>query len=117
MRSEIDKNVRSKDNTTKQVCHMEHLRFRVGNQINRQNCIDYRGVNAVIDEDRFPMPRVDDILDKLGEDKVFSILDCKAGYWQLPLAKSAIPKTAFTTPFGHYEFLRLPFGLREERTC
>ena len=74
--------------------------------------VDYRGVNAMMDDDRFPMPRVDDILDRLGGDKVFSVLDCKAGYWQLPLAETAIPKTAFTTPFGHFEFLRLPFGLK-----
>lgn len=58
------------------------------------------------------MPTVDDVLDRLGDAKVFTGLDCKAGYWQLPLAKAAIPKTAFTTPFGHFEFLRLPFGLK-----
>ena len=74
--------------------------------------VDYRGLNALMDEDRFPMPRVDDILDRLGDAKVFTVLDCKAGYWQLPLAKSTIPKTAFTTPFGHFEYLRMPFGLK-----
>ena len=75
-------------------------------------CVNFRKLNEVTRKDAFPLSRIDQILDHLHGAKVFSSLDLASGYWQVPLAESAIPKTAFVTPHGgHYEFLRLPFGL------
>ena len=75
-------------------------------------CVDFRKLNEVTRKDAFPVPRIDQFLDNLHGGKVFLTLDLASGYWQVPLAESAIPKTAFvTTDGGHYEFLRLPFGL------
>ena len=74
-------------------------------------CVDYRGLNQVADFDAYPMPRTDEILDRVGAAKFISTLDLSRGYWQIPLAQEAQPKTAFTTPFGLFEFLVMPFGL------
>jgi len=62
--------------------------------------------------DSFPLPIIQDILDKLGRAQYFSALDCASGYWQEPLAEEDRAKTAFRTPTGHYEYLRMPFGLK-----
>ncbi len=61
--------------------------------------------------DVIPLPRVDDLLDQLGEAKVFSCLDEASGYWQIPVREDAIPKTAFATHHGLFEFVVMPFGL------
>ena len=74
-------------------------------------CVDYRGLHQVADFHAYPMPRTDEILDRVGAAKFISTLDLSRGYWQIPLAKEAQPKTAFTTPFGLFEFLVMPFGL------
>lgn len=74
-------------------------------------CVDYRAVNRITIKDRFPLPRIDDQLDQLGGHKYFTILDMAAGFHQIPVAKDSIEKTAFVTPDGHYEYLRVPFGL------
>ena len=60
----------------------------------------------------YAMPRIDDLYDRLEETKYFSTIDLKDGYWQVGLVDEDIPKTAFNTPFGHYEWLGLPFGLQ-----
>ena len=75
-------------------------------------CVDYRKLNKITDQDPFPLPRIDDILDRLRDSKIFSALDLKSGYWQVRLDEGSIPKTAFSTHNAHYEWLRLPFGLR-----
>jgi hypothetical protein len=75
-------------------------------------CIDYRPLNAVTIADKTPLPRIDDILEMLAPCHVFSTLDLRAGYWQMPMHPDSIEKTAFSVPGGHYEFLRMPFGLR-----
>lgn len=74
-------------------------------------CIDYRLLNAITVRDVYPLPRIDDFLDHLGGATVFTCLDLKSGYWQIPVGKSSQPKTAFITPDGLYESTRLPFGL------
>ncbi|XP_065198307.1 uncharacterized protein LOC135829851 [Sycon ciliatum] len=74
-------------------------------------CVDYRALNQVAQFDCYPMPRVDEILDSVGSAQFLSTLDLSRGYWQIPLAEDACAKTAFTTPFGLYEFTMMPFGL------
>ena len=77
----------------------------------RPLCVDYCGLNQVADFNAYPMPRTDEILDRVGTAKFISTLDISRGYWQVPLAQEAQPKTALTTPFGFFEFLVMPFGL------
>ncbi|GIL46319.1 hypothetical protein Vafri_3330, partial [Volvox africanus] len=74
-------------------------------------CIDYRGLNAATVKNRYPLPRVDDLLDKLKGSAYFSSIDLQQGYNQIRIAESDIPKTAFRTPFGHFEYTVLSFGL------
>ncbi|CAM4612755.1 unnamed protein product [Leuciscus chuanchicus] len=74
-------------------------------------CVDYRKVNAVSKFDAYPMPRVDELLDRLGTARFYSTLDLTKGYWQIPLSPMSKEKTAFTTPFGLHQFVTLPFGL------
>ena len=74
-------------------------------------CVDYRKVNAVSKFDAYPMPRVDELLDRLGTARFYSTLDLTKGYWQIPLSPMTKEKTAFTTPFGLHQFVTLPFGL------
>ncbi len=74
-------------------------------------CVDYRKVNAVSKFDAYPMPRVDELLDRLGSARFYSTLDLTKGYWQVPLSPLSKEKTAFTTPFGLHQFITLPFGL------
>ncbi len=74
-------------------------------------CVDYRKVNAVSKFDAYPMPRVDELLDRLGTARFYSTLDLTKGYWQIPLSPLSKEKSAFTTPFGLHQFVTLPFGL------
>ncbi len=61
--------------------------------------------------DTYPMPRVDELLDRLGSARFYSTLDLTKGYWQIPLSPLSKEKSAFTTPFGLHQFITLPFGL------
>ena len=74
-------------------------------------CIDFRRLNAVTKFDTKPMDNYEDIIAKTGCDKVFSKLDFSKGYWQIPMAETSKPYTAFSTPSGSYQFRRNPFGL------
>ena len=74
-------------------------------------CVDYRRLSAVADADAYPMPRVDDMIDALGKSKYITTLDLARGYWQVPMQDKSRPLTAFTTPFGLFQFRVMPFGL------
>ena len=74
-------------------------------------CVDYRALNAVTKADTFPLPRIDDLLDQLGNSRFFTTLDLASGYWQIRLSQSSREKTAFAVPHGLFEFQVMPFGL------
>ena len=74
--------------------------------------IDYRKLNEKTIDDRYPIPNITDILDKLGRCNYFSTLDLASGFHQIEVEASDIPKTAFNVENGHYEYLRMPFGLK-----
>ncbi len=74
--------------------------------------IDFRKVNAITVPDHYPLPILSDLLQSLGDSNtVFSSIDLISDFWQIPLDAKSREITAFSTPFGHYEWLRLPMGL------
>ena len=74
--------------------------------------IEYRKLNEKTIDDRYPIPNITDILDKLGRCMYFTTLDLASGFHQVEVNEHDIPKTAFSVENGHYEFLRMPFGLK-----
>ena len=74
-------------------------------------CVDYRALNSVTKADRFPLPRIADLLDRLGRSYFFTTLDLAAGFWQVKVDEESREKTAFVTQRGLFEFCVMPFGL------
>ena len=74
-------------------------------------CIDYKQLNRVTIKNRYPLPRIDDLFDQLREARVYSKIDLRTGYHQLRVRDTDIPKTAFRTRYGHFEFTVMPFRL------
>ena len=74
-------------------------------------CIDYRWLNKKTVKNRYPLPLPEELFDRLGSAKVFSKIDLRSGYWQMPVKPGDVHKTAFKTRWGLYEFLVMPFGV------
>lgn len=74
--------------------------------------VDYRGLNQKTIDDKYPLPNINDLLDKLGKCQYFSTLDLASGFHQIEMDQDDIEKTAFSTDQGHYEYTRMPFGLK-----
>ena len=74
-------------------------------------CIDFRRLNAVTKRDPYQLPRIDSLIDRMQGCQYFSSIDVLSAFWNVPMAPQDVEKTGFTTAFGNYEWLRMPFGL------
>ena len=75
-------------------------------------CVDYRPLNVLTTRNAYPLPRIDECLARIGSARVLSKLDLLQGFYQVSMEQGSVPKTAFNTRDGKYEFLAMPFGLK-----
>lgn len=75
-------------------------------------CVDYRTLNKVTERDNYPLPLIEDQIDRLNGKKIFSCLDLKDGFFHVPMAPESVKLTSFVTPLGQFEYVRMPFGLK-----
>ena len=75
-------------------------------------CLDPRNLNKAIKREHFPLPTIEEVTARMPNAKVFSVLDAKSGFWQIPLDESSSLLCTFNTPHGRYKFKRLPFGIK-----
>ncbi|WVZ98195.1 hypothetical protein U9M48_043664 [Paspalum notatum var. saurae] len=87
------------------------LFFEKKDQGGKRLCVDYRPLNAVTVKNKYPLPHIDILFDQLGGATVFSKIDLRSGYHQIKVREEDIPKTAFSTRYGLYEYLVMSFGL------
>ena len=73
--------------------------------------VDYRALNKLTVKNRYPLPLIEDLVDRLHKARYFSKIDLKSGFWQIRIENNDICKTAFRTRYGTYEWLVMPFGL------
>ena len=77
----------------------------------RRMCVDYRALNDITIKNKYPLPMIEDLFDQMRGAKVFSKIELRSSYHQLKIRQEDIPKTAFTTRYGLYEFIVMSFGL------
>lgn len=75
-------------------------------------CADYRNLNKITLKDNYPLPLIDDLLDRLSNKSYFSLLDLKSAFYHVDMSEDSIKYTSFVTPMGQYEYLKMPFGLK-----
>jgi hypothetical protein len=80
-------------------------------------CIDYRSLNEVTIKNKYPLPRIEDLFDQMKGSSVLSKIDLRSGYHQLKIRELDIPKTAFRTRYGLYEYTMMSFGLTNAPAC
>jgi len=80
-------------------------------------CINYYALNKIMIKINYPLPCIDDLLDRLNGAKYFSLIDFKLGYYQIHIMNEDVEKTTMRTKYGSYEFLVMPFGLCNLHQC
>lgn len=92
--------------------HLVPKKMDASGEMKYRMVIDYRKLNDITIDDKYPLPNINDLFDKLGKSTYFTTLDLASGYHQIEVEEKDRQKTAFSTQNGHFEFLRMPFGLK-----